>query len=310
MRTHSSSQIDHSLRAIALDQLGLVTAAQAARVGIQSQRLSARCTAGLLQRVFPNVYALSVSRPPFQRELAAALAVAGSTVTGPSAALIHGFPITGLWKSASQPVVLAVDRGQVVRLDGIRTVRNSPPRPSKPWFGVRLATPAATIAMLPQFADNSSVERCLDHALAAGLASTRAIVALVETLPYRSVQGRAMLLELLEARTSGVRHRSKDEQRVGKWLTQAGLSGWVSNYNVSVPNRAKVEVDFAWPAERVALEVSPFFTHGSRVTQDRDVVRRRLLLQCGWRVAEATDPDLETRASFDRVVAVLRLIVR
>ena len=46
----------------------------------------------------------------------------------------------------------------------------------------------------------------------------------------------------------------------------------------------------------VALEVSPFFTHGSRAAQERDAERRRLLAAQRWLTVEATDPDLVSAA--------------
>jgi very-short-patch-repair endonuclease len=70
-----------------------------------------------------------------------------------------------------------------------------------------------------------------------------------------------------------------------------------------------VEVDFAWPAHRVALEVSPFFAHGTRATQERDMERCRLLTQDGWRTIEATDPDLVDRATFQATTRALHVIM-
>ena len=59
----------------------------------------------------------------------------------------------------------------------------------------------------------------------------------------------------------------------------------------SVP--AAIEVDFAWTASRVALEVSPLYRHGSKRTQERDTERRRMLVEAGWRLIEATDRDVQ-----------------
>ena len=115
-----------------------------------------------------------------------------------------------------------------------------------------------------------------------------------------------MLLDLLAARTDGIGHRSDLEQKVARWLRAAGLSGWRRNLKVPMPDGDPIEVDFAWPDHRVALEVSPFFTHGSRQKQERDVERRRALVLQGWRTIEATDPDLENEVAFRRCVSGLR----
>jgi very-short-patch-repair endonuclease len=99
------------------------------------------------------------------------------------------------------------------------------------------------------------------------------------------------------------------EQRVDAWLTRAGLRGWQRNFVVVIFDGTKIEVDFGWLQHKVALEVSPFFTHGSRATQERDIVRRRLLIQMGWTVVEATDSDLVDSVAFQRVAMLLRVLV-
>ena len=173
----------------------------------------------------------------------------------------------------------------------------------------RLATPAATLVLLPRFVDDAVVERCLDHSLAHRLVSVGALRLLIEAMPAPSVRGRRLLLELLDQRSGGIGHRSGNEQRVGRWLNEAGLTGWNRNYCVSVGETEEVEVDFGWVGPRLALEVSPFFTHGSRVTQERDAQRRRLLVEYDWRTVEATDADLVSRAAFERTVSALRILL-
>ena len=159
--------------------------------------------------------------------------------------------------------------------------------------------------LLPRFVNAATVERCLDHCLAHRLVSVDAVRDLVEGLPARAVPGRRMLLDLLTQRSEGIGHRSRLEQTVRGWLDGAGLHGWKRNYRAPVGSGRRVEVDFGWPAAKVALEISPFFTHGSRAAQERDAQRRRLLVLAGWRVVEATDPDVESQRGFAGVVASL-----
>ncbi len=60
------------------------------------------------------------------------------------------------------------------RTAGIRTSRQRFELPSRPWHGVRLATPAATLLLLPRFVDAPTLERCIDHCLILG-SSQRAV---------------------------------------------------------------------------------------------------------------------------------------
>ena len=111
------------------------------------------------------------------------------------------------------------------------------------------------------------------------------------------------------AATNAMGHRSGKEQQVARWLTSARLMAWTRNLRVRVRNDQKsIEVDFGWRSVRLALEVSPFFTHGSREKQERDAERRRLLVANDWRVVEALDHDIATERAFARTTALLRAL--
>ena len=306
----STFDIDAALRNIAHAQLGLVTVRQAERSGIDRRALYRRIQCGTLERIFPEVFRWGGSEPTTQqRILGAALAVAGSEVAGPSSALVHGLPLPAGFVTPTSRVVLLVPSSRVVRIPGIRAIRFLSPVPSGPWQTVRLSTPASTVVLLSRFLDAGSLERCLDHSIAHKLVSASQLTALVRGLPPHAVPRRQVLLDLFASRTQGVGHRSRLEQRVGKWLNSAGLDGWRPNYNVVLPRGGRVEVDFAWVEERVALELSPFFTHGSRQTQERDAERRRQLLLAGWRVVEVLDPDLIRELAFAETVATIRRLL-
>ncbi len=304
--THSTFEIDASLRRIALDQLGLVTVAQAAEAGVDTFALARRRKVGALVPVIADVMRLgSVELTPAHRILAASLAVPGSTVAATSAAVIHEMPVLSL----GHPV-LVVSPGRSARVKGVRAIRTVAALPSQPWMTTRVATPAATLVLLPRFVSDRMVERCLDHCLAHRLTMVAQVGELLEQVPARAVHGRRFLLELLADRSTGIGHRSGLEQRVAPWLNAAGLRGWQRNYGVPVGGARTVEVDFGWPDVKVGLEVSPFFTHGSREKQERDAQRRRLLIEQSWRIVEATDPDLENKQAFACTVAALKTLLR
>lgn len=306
---HSTFEIDDRLRRIASTQLGLITANQAARAGVDKYALARRRTAGILVSEFPGVMRLAAHpRMSTQRILAASLAVPGSTVAATSAAVVHQMPLPADLLQVDAPNVLSIPTDRRVSLSGIATVRQAVPQ-NRRWVTTRLATPAATIILLPRFVDAAIVERCLDHSLAHRLVTVATVRSLIESTPPSAVRQRRLLLELLAQRSGGIGHRSGTEQRVGRWLNDAGLSGWVRNHRVPVGGGQVVEVDFAWVPDRVALEVSPFFTHGSRSAQERDAERRRLLVEHHWRIVEATDPDLLNQLAFRRTVAALRTLL-
>lgn len=309
--TNSTFEIDAMLRSIASRQLGLITVAQADHAGIERTALARRREAEALVPVFAGVMRLGSAAPTAsQRILAGALAVPGSVITATSAAVVHEMPALPGQDSQHAAPVVSVSSNRSARTQGIVTIRQKLQLPSRPWLTGRVATPAATLLLLPRFVEERLVERCLDHCLAHRLTTVAAVRRLIEQVPARAVHGRAMLLELLAQRAGGIGHRSGLEQIVAGWLNDAGLTGWAANYRVAVSTGRHIEVDFAWPAHKVALEVSPFFTHGARVNQERDMQRRRELVERGWRLAEASDRDLETRVAFGGTAALLRGLLR
>lgn len=297
----SPADIDATLRTIARAQLGLVTVAQAARRGVDRSALWRRQNAGALVAMYPGVLRLAAVGPSIaQTILAACLAVQASTIAATSAGVVHQMPV-----GAFTTPVLSVPPTSSARTPGIVTVRNNVRLPTQWWHGARVATPAATLLMLPRFVDAPVVERCLDHCLVHRLTTVAVVDQLLHRLPHQAVIGRQLLRELLAERATGLKHRSDLEGQVGRWLTAAGLGGWQANYLAPVGGGETVEVDFAWPHAKVALEVSPFFTHGSKAAQERDAVRRRQLIGQQWRIVEATDPDLESQQAFATTVECL-----
>lgn len=296
---------DDILSRIARGQLGLVTYRQAIAAGVSASSFDRRRQSRLWSPAAPGVVRSAVVRPTVeQRMLAGALAVPGSILIGPSAALVDGMPVGT--QGAVIPVV-AVGAGRSARTAGVRVVRLSVALPTRVWHGVRVTAPSATLVTLPRFVSRERLERCLDHCLVSRLTTVERVRSLVESLPPRSVPGRLVLLRLLAARAElGIGHRSGEEQTVGGWLDAAGLSGWQANFPVPVGGGETVEGDFVWVEPMVVLEVSPFFTHGSRAAQERDIERRRQLVPAGWRVVEAGDPDLVDERSFAPCAALLR----
>lgn len=308
--TISTFDIDAALREIAGTQLGLVTAAQATRVGVDRYALHRRRETGALIEVHQGVMRLGSASPsPSQRILAASLSVPGSTIAATAAAVVHQLPVVSRRFRSDDKPVLVVAPTSSIRRSNITCLRITAALPSQPWMGTRLATPASSIVLLPRFVDPFTLERCLDHCLVAGLTTVAVVRTLLDRIPAHAIRGRPLLMNLLDQRGAGIGHRSGTEQRVGRWLTSAGLLGWKRNCNVDVGNGETIEVDFAWPDERVGLEASPFHTHGSRKTQERDAYRRRLLVENRWKIVEATDPDLVSQQAFGRTVEALRTLL-
>ena len=305
-----SSTLSHErqIAEIARDQLGLITVKQAAGVGVDRSALRRRERAGLLKHVFVGVYRIAGVEATFRQEsLAACLAVRDSAVSGLSAALVHGIPVGGV-KPARPSIVVDAKREIVAK--GIQTRRTRHFPPTQPWSNGRITTVPATIVDLAGLVSPDLLGRSLDHVLANRSATIASVLTIVNERPPARFLGRAALLAMLEARTdpkSGgkVLFRSGYERSTLRWMLAAGLPRPSSNMMIE-----GIEIDFGWPEFKIALEISPFFTHGSELAQRRDAQRRRLLQKVGWRVIEATDEHLGSATAFASIVSDIFVIMR
>lgn len=73
------------------------------------------------------------------------------------------------------------------------------------------------------------------------------------------------------------------ESRGAALLDRHGLGGWVFHHPVG-----RYELDFAFPAQRVAIEVDGWGTHGTRVGFEKDRERDAWLTSRGWVVLRFT----------------------
>ena len=298
--------LEREIVEVAGEQLGLVTLDQAARVGVDGDAIRRRVLAGLLIRMFVGVYRLVGVEPTVkQSSLAACLAVPDSAVWGLSAAAVHGLPVGGPGVALTVPPSIVVPANRNISAKGIDAHRTRHMPPTQPWKTGWITTVPATIVDLAGLVSDDSLGRCLDHAIANRTATVASVLRIVNQRPTARFIGRKVLMGALNARSDGsLHHRSRNEQKVLRWMLAAGVPTPVCNLVVD-----GVEVDFGWPGFLIALEISPFFTHGSELKQKRDAERRRILQKAGWWVIEATDEHLVSALAFAPIIADLLALI-
>lgn len=309
----SRSRIDIAIDVLASVQLGLITASQLEGEGVNPGHLEQRTRQGELCRETRGVYRV-LSHPRSRRQfiLSRCFAIPGSVIGGIAAATVHDLPVRSTaFRSSpqsshcSQLVELHVGPRQSSVLPGVALRRLKQPSESVNWNGGLVTGLPETLLDLARLIDRSALSRCLDHALVEKLVTVTTVRSLLERKP-RAIN-RRVLLDLLDERPAGtVLYRSAKEQKVGRWLRDEALCPDRSNF--TVPGIG-VEVDFAWVSQRIALEVSPFYTHSSKEKQDRDMQRRLMLQSAGWLVVECTDQHLVSAAAFASIAAHIRMLL-
>ena len=100
--------------------------------------------------------------------------------------------------------------------------------------------------------------------------------------------GVVALRRLVEAgRIGATLTHSEFEDRFLAFLAAHELPPAASNLALELRG-AWIEVDFAWRAQRVVVEVDGYASHGTRAAFERDRARDRRLHAEGWRVVRIT----------------------
>ena len=159
--------------------------------------------------------------------------------------------------------------------------------------GLRVTAPALTV--LEAAARSGGGPAVMDSALqrsCLGLADLQR--ALVRN---RGRHGAAAARKMLHAAAGGA--RSEAERLVIQLLRAAGIGGWYANYPVG-----RYVVDFAFPRQKVAIEVDGWAFHSDRQAFQNDRTRQNTLSLQGWTVLRFTWLDITAHPQ--RVLAEIR----
>jgi very-short-patch-repair endonuclease len=199
---------------------------------------------------------------------------------GDTAALSHR-SAAALWGFAGGPVrpidlIAAGNRGRTQ--PGLRTHRmRLHPDETVRFDGLRITTPARTIADLAPRLDPQALRRLVERAQDMRRFDPAAIHAHLSRHPRRP--GSAFLrdlIALIEPDADGA--RSHLERLFLRLVRLARLPEPEVNLRIGRATR-----DFAWPSKRVVVEVDGYAYHSSRKAKRRDHRRDRALTALGWR---------------------------
>ena len=219
---------------------------------------------------------------PFARIAGWALSVGPGTVASHrSSAFVWGAQIVG-----DDPVDL-IGRAATPRAPGPAVLIHRP-RDAGSLHGVvrhsiAVTSPVRTLVDLGAVRPDR-VADALESFIRAGFVSMPAIERNVRRDRRRGRAGSSALLTAVdELLVDGTVRDSLLESRGAKLFDDHGLSGWVFHHRIS-----RYEVDFAFPSERVAIEVDGWATHGSRASFEADRERDAWLASRGWIVLRFT----------------------
>lgn len=148
-------------------------------------------------------------------------------------------------------------------------------------------------------------EGCLEVGLGRQLITLQGLYTILESVARRGRQGAGVLRVLLDKRSEGDDlAESVLEARMLRLCRNEGLPQPVCQHRVHDGPRLVGRIDFAYPADRVAIEVDGYESHASLDAFRHDRARQNELVALGWTVLRFTWDDVVHHPA--RVVRVVR----
>lgn len=228
-------------------------------------------------------------------EATALVAPPAAVLTGRSAAEVRGIELA----DRADPVEIVVDEadrfGPVRGLRIKRTILS--PGDSRPWRGIRLASPARMGFDLGRQGDLADAVADLDAAVRGRLLT---VAELEAYLDGRTEHGTGQVREV--ARLLDPRAASRPESKLRVLLRLAGLDPEVQ-HPILDANGFVARVDLAFPGCRVAVEYDGEW-HALRMQLSKDRQRMNRIQAAGWQVVFVTSDML--RGDHREILAVVR----
>jgi very-short-patch-repair endonuclease len=274
-------------------QAGVISRAQALAQGMSPATISRWLERERWVRLYPRVYFAAGHALTAEVRLRAAYLWAGSTATisGVAAAWWHR-----LWTEPPGAVEITVSHER--RLPAARGVRV---RRSDLAPADRVEINGLSVTAVPLTALEAAValgptgSQLLDRALQRSVTISDLYAAHYRNLGRRGSANAADLLHAARDRAA-----SEAERILITLLRDAGLTGWRCGYRVD-----RYELDLAFPAERIAIEVDGWAWHSDVERFRHDRRRQNALVLAGRIVLRFTWHDLTGRP--EAVVAEIRL---
>jgi very-short-patch-repair endonuclease len=289
--------LDRAIGRVAEEQHGLVTRAQLLELGVGSDALDHRVKIGRLRRVHRGVYTVAGHRlTRHGRWLAAVLACGNGAVLSHRAA-------AALWGiRGGNRIEVTVPRGRKAR-PGMRLHwANLPKDEITTHERIPITTVPRTLLDLGAVVQRDQLRSAVRQAEQLGLRDQLWLGDLARRYPRKP--GIPTIKAVVEEAQRGLsRVRSELEERFQAFLISRRLP--LPKTNVLIEG---LEVDCAWPEQRLVVELDGHASHGGTHAFETDRARDRRLEAAGWRVVRITWRQLaetpnEVEADLRRLLA-------
>lgn len=263
-------------------QGGQIHREQLYALGIRDGAIRFRLRSGALHRTHRNVYGVGHRRDDLLAGWHAAVLTSGD-----GACLSHraGAAHLGIRAADGGPIEITVP-GQRRPREGIRTIRRSlPPDEVTVIDGLPVTTPCRTLFDLAGVLPERLFRRAVKEVEVQRLDDRLSLADLIRRHP-RPPGAKAIKGVITSSAPAATVIPSDGEDRFMELVEGASLATPSHRYGIALADEW-VEVDFAWPALRVAVEVDSSL-HETQIALEVDRARDQALMADGWRVFRVT----------------------
>jgi predicted transcriptional regulator of viral defense system len=294
--------ISNRIIELALKNGGSVTSAEIQALGASREWTARRVREGWLERIGPSTYRLPGTESPWKATLAAACHRLGGVVSHESAAQLHEMP-----RLRRGLLVVSVPVRRSNRYPGVDVRQKTDLSPEQVTYvqGLPVTTPARTLIDMAAHLGTRRLSKLVDSAVAQGLTTYEALLALLEHLARRGKPGIRTLRMVMADRGGGRDHDvSELEDRLLTIIVDASMPLPTREFEAAWLTPTNGRVDLAYKERRLVVECDSRRWHmlADAFLSDRERDNRAQL--AGWRVLRFTWWDIEERPEY--VVSMIR----
>ncbi len=294
-------QIEAECRKLAAKQYGVISRSQAVSLGMPGRAIRHRVGTSRWKEIFPYVYVIDGSPPTSHQGLMAAQLWSGGPVSHRAAAALWGFPEFTLMvydvycssrkRSPSQRIVCHYSTESL---------------PTRSVDGIMVTSPERTLLDIGCSVPEWLLAGAVEDALRRRLTSIRRLIECIDRSRGSGKRGTGQLRRVIAERGLAPATESPLEDRIERLLKRAGFPTPLRQFEIRNGDRLIARVDFAYPEQRLAIEVDGFRYHSGRQRFDAERERLNSIKAAGWDVLIATAATLR-RPARDRFVEAVGL---
>jgi hypothetical protein len=266
---------------VAAQQRGIVRRTDAAKAGIADREVDRLLEIGLLLPVHPGVYRHAAVTFDQTARLLAAVWAAGRVAVAShrSAAWLWELRDVPRWRP--EVTVPSRTRKPISRVTVHRTDRLDPPDVTT-CEGIPVTTIQRTLLDLGGVTDVPVVRQATQDAVIRNLVQPEDLLCVLERVGRRGRRGTAALREVVESSFLDARLESRLEQELFEIVLRCEVPPPVLQHELRCVDGRRVELDFAWPDRRVAVEADGRLWHATTADFESDRARGNSIAASGW----------------------------